>query len=136
MPTKLEWMSLVCRIVKVFFTSAPVAGFPGKTAMAPATAEPIRISRRECDFLDIMLVIPCPQRLDRKCPRGFYSRGRPGQQFDRCCIGHVSCHLSPKAIDCVERTRREDGCAVSLSRVFQAHGATCRCERHLLRQPP
>ena len=38
MPMKLECMSLVCRMVKVFFPSAAAASSPGRTSVAPMAA--------------------------------------------------------------------------------------------------
>ena len=44
---KLECMSLVCRMVKVFFPSAAADSAPGRQIVAPTAAEPARNSRRE-----------------------------------------------------------------------------------------
>src|SRR5450631_2821453 len=57
MPTKLEWMSLVCRIVKVFFPSTAAAGLPCKTTMAPVAAEAAKISRRVGVFIDMIVTV-------------------------------------------------------------------------------
>ena len=46
MPMKLECMSLVCRMVKVFFPSAAAKTGPARIA-APNATEPIRKSRRD-----------------------------------------------------------------------------------------
>ena len=47
MPMKVECMSLVCRMVKVFFPSAAADSAPGRKIVAPTAAEPARNSRRE-----------------------------------------------------------------------------------------
>jgi hypothetical protein len=57
MPTKFECMSLVCRMVKVFFPSAAAAGCLDSRIVAPMAAAPAMNSRREIDSSDAPAIV-------------------------------------------------------------------------------
>jgi len=57
---KFECMSLVCRMVNVFFPSAAADRNPGSKITTPTAAEPIRNSRREIVSRDRRVKVSSP----------------------------------------------------------------------------
>ena len=54
---KAECMSLVCRMVKVFFPSRAADSAPGRRIVAPAAAETAMNSRRVSVFMDLVFIV-------------------------------------------------------------------------------
>src|SRR5208283_1829348 len=60
MPMKLECMSFVCRMVKVFFPSTAADSPPGRRIVTPTAVETARNSRREIVSRDIGVKVSLP----------------------------------------------------------------------------
>src|SRR5208283_4600060 len=69
MPMKLECISLVCRMVKVFFPSTAANSPPGRRIVTPTAAETAKNSRREIVTRDMRV----PLTFSSASPAGLLS---------------------------------------------------------------